>query len=330
MVEPIAVLVADVHYNLQTLELADAAMRQAILRANTLNVPLIVAGDLTDNKANMRAEVVNRMLETFTLPRHAPYVLVGNHDKCNEKSEDHALEFLRDKVTLVDTAEVMPNVGLLISYQHDVTELKQLLKKWNAANYINIIMHQGLKSSNSGEYIQDGSAITLEDVKGLRIISGHYHTRQTVGNWDFVGNPFTLNFAEAFDPPKGFQILKEDATLEFVPTNLRKHVVIDIKQGWNETDYSFSSEYLPGDILKVRYTAAKSLCVGVTKDLVRRLLDLPKDSNFQLEVLPISSKLENPVQNPSLSQRDQITSLIEQLDINSQDKTRIKQLLGDL
>jgi hypothetical protein len=42
---PIAVIISDVHYNINTLEVADKAMRMAINRANILNIPLIVAGD---------------------------------------------------------------------------------------------------------------------------------------------------------------------------------------------------------------------------------------------------------------------------------------------
>ena len=59
---PTAVLISDVHYSLQTLPLADKVMRMAIDKANSLGVPLIVAGDLHDTKANMRAECVNAMI----------------------------------------------------------------------------------------------------------------------------------------------------------------------------------------------------------------------------------------------------------------------------
>ena len=80
MSKPIAVLISDVHYNLTTLPLADAAMRQAIAEANSLGVPLIVAGDLHDTKANLRGECVNAMIEAFAMLDHGCYILRGNHD----------------------------------------------------------------------------------------------------------------------------------------------------------------------------------------------------------------------------------------------------------
>lgn len=64
--KPEAVLISDIHYNIQTLPLADAAVNMAITKANQLGVPLIVCGDLHDTKANLRGECVNAMLETFS------------------------------------------------------------------------------------------------------------------------------------------------------------------------------------------------------------------------------------------------------------------------
>ena len=62
---PIAVLISDVHYNLQNLKVADAAMNLAIDKALDLGIDLIVAGDLHDTKANLRGECVSVMRKTF-------------------------------------------------------------------------------------------------------------------------------------------------------------------------------------------------------------------------------------------------------------------------
>jgi DNA repair exonuclease SbcCD nuclease subunit len=100
--KPIAVLISDVHYNVQTLELADKAVRLAINKANELQVPLIVAGDLHDTKANMRAECVNAMIETFKNTDTSTFIIVGNHDKINEKSDKNALNFLNKYAYIVE------------------------------------------------------------------------------------------------------------------------------------------------------------------------------------------------------------------------------------
>src|SRR5579862_1378127 len=102
-VKSLAVLVSDVHYNVHTLKLADAAMRMAIVKANKLEVPLIVAGDLHDTKANLRGECVNAMIETFKQCNKPPYIIVGNHDRINEKSHEHSLNFLAPYCHIVDS-----------------------------------------------------------------------------------------------------------------------------------------------------------------------------------------------------------------------------------
>ena len=80
----------------------------------------------------------------------------------------------------------------------------------------------------------DKDALTFSN---YRVISGHYHRRQdikcgklrqgNVGLFSYIGNPYTLNFGEASDPAKGYQLLNEDGSLTFVPLNLRKHVVLE-------------------------------------------------------------------------------------------------------
>ena len=229
MNKAIAVCISDVHYSLQTLALADASMRQAIAKANGLNVPLIVSGDLHDTKANLRGECVNQMIETFKLCKILPYIIIGNHDLISEKGKEHSLNFLAGCADIVSspiTITLGSERWQLIPYQTDPKDFSHRLE------HSKIICHQGLKSGCMGDYIQDHSAINKADVAGLRAISGHYHTRQTIdlpngGKWDYVGNPYSLTWGEASDPEKGYQILHDDGSLEFVPTNLRKHVIIN-------------------------------------------------------------------------------------------------------
>lgn len=240
MLRPIAAIISDVHYNIHTLELADEAMRMAIDRANTLNVPLIVAGDLHDTKANLRGECINAMLNIFSTCLVDVYILVGNHDKINEKAHAHSLNFLASKNRYIvetpwffnDLGSINRNSIHLIPYQHSIDQLREYLKKVDKDSCV--IMHQGLEGSTTWDG-HDKSALHFSDVRDFRVISGHYHYRQNikcgrprkgnVGLFSYIGNPFTLNYGEATDPQKGFQILMDDGSLEFIPTNLRRHIV---------------------------------------------------------------------------------------------------------
>lgn len=326
--KPIAVLISDVHYNINTLPLADAAMRQAITSANSLRVPLIVAGDLHDTKANLRGECIAAMLETFSLLRDKAYIIVGNHDRINEKAPAHSLEFLRS-YEIIDKPFFNPQLTML-PYFHSPDELRECLKQ--VPDGCTIIMHQGLESSNAGDYIQDKSAIKPLDVEGRNIISGHYHTRQTIalpngGAWNYVGNPYTLNYAEANDPPKGFQILHDDGSLEFVPTNLRKHMRIQIVNaagGFMQLGTRPLPVIGPQDLVQVKMVDTREALQHITKAQISEFLGGVENLRLDFEYLDIN----NPAK-PELNATGAplLDSIIEGLQNTSAErKERIKAL----
>lgn len=329
MIEPIAVLLSDVHYDLNTLELADAATRLAISTANQLELPLIVAGDLHNTKANVRGECIKRMRETFKLAKITPRVLRGNHDQINEKSTEHSLLFLEDLVVLIDQPTKLQTVSKLygIPYHHDVNELKSVLKAVPKDHIV--IMHQGLIGSEAGEYIVDKSAITYDDVKELKVVSGHYHKRQTIptgaGNtFSYIGNPYTLTFAEATDPEKGFQILYADGTMQFVSTNLRKHVKFETSQK-NFLDNKDSIPALrQGDLL---WVVINEVTERITKQFIAKRYNIETD--FRLDLIPPSTKIEKP--QKQLKDAELIDTLILSMtNVGDEQKNRLINLWKNL
>jgi DNA repair exonuclease SbcCD nuclease subunit len=329
MSKPVAVLISDVHYSLPTLKLADAAMRLAIAKANSLKVPLIVAGDLHDTKANMRAECVNAMIDTLTLCDQV-YIMVGNHDRIHEKSQDHALNFL-NRFNVIDKPMYDKQLGLnstqriqlglnFIPYQHDPAECRKALNEVRGKAIT--IMHQGIQGSNSGEYIQDKSAINPEDVAGMRVISGHYHTCQDIvlpdgGLWSYIGNPYTLNYAEANDPPKGFQILMDDGSLEFVPTNLRKHVVVNclVQDGHTVTPaFDISVQ----DLVWVKVSGTKQELATITKDAIKKVLN--GFDTFRIDLIPTDLPINTHKAQQKLSGGELVDSIIDQLPDVAEDR----------
>lgn len=336
MNKPTAIIISDIHYNLNTLSVADAALRKAVSAANALQVHLIIAGDLHDSKANLRGECVKAMIETIQLCEITPIIIRGNHDQINEKSEEHSLEFLRPYAYIVDKPNIYrgdknQNYEYCIPYQHDINAIKDILETIPKGS--RIIMHQGLQNSSSGEYIQDRSAIPQEWVKDYRVISGHYHTRQdiktgrpqkgAVGLFSYIGNPYTLGFGEVGDPNKGYRILMEDGTLEFVPTDLRKHVIIEMHANKEPVPYNYDDT----DIIWVKVFDTKENCMVLTKDRISEMLNI---SQFKLTYSYINQEILNS-QTMNLSQSELLDSMIDSLTNTTEEcKTRLKQTWKDL
>lgn len=340
MNNPIAVIISDVHYNIQTLEVADKAVRLAIAKANELKVPLIVAGDLHDTKANIRGECIKSMLLTFEMCHTTPIILRGNHDSINEKSAEHSLEFLCSDCTIIKypVTNLLPH-WTFIPYQHDANELRSYLKTLPKKS--NIIMHQGITGSRSGDYIQDKSAIQPEDVASFNVISGHYHTRQYIplpegGVWNYVGNPYTLSFNEAVDPEKGFQILYDTGVLEFVPTNLRKHVIISVRaegdanEPWNMRLFYVEPKHTEQDIIRFTISGPKEWLYKLDKTQIAKDHDITQD--FRLDLIPIETTVTLPQENvEKLAQPDLLDSMIDSLSSTDETKkNRLKSLWKEL
>jgi DNA repair exonuclease SbcCD nuclease subunit len=343
--KPKAVLIADVHYSLPTLQLADAAMRQAIVSANTLDIPLIVAGDLHSTKANLRGECVNAMLETFATCKTLTCIIRGNHDAVNEKSSENSLNFLAKEynaeeeapeILVVNSPRFLNDLGAmqgmsihLIPYHHDVAQLRSYLNKVDKGS--TIIMHQGLQGANLGDYVQDKSAITHDDVKDFRVISGHYHARQdiktgrpqkgAVGLFSYIGNPYTLTFGEANDPAKGYQILMDDGTLQFVPTNLRKHVVIEIDADKPTPPLTPVNHE---DLVWVKIKGSREELASINKTFVQSRLELP--GCFKLDLIPTDSATQAPSQARTMTKDALLDSLIDSATPGIAQRERLKQL----
>lgn len=324
MSKPWAVLISDIHYSLPTLQLADAALTQAISHAERLRTPLIIAGDLHDTKGAMRGECVAAMLATFKKHRSIPiYVLPGNHCRINEKSKAHALEFLRGAVTLVEEPKSYHGLWM-IPYESVAEELQAVLSCMTHGS--TLIMHTGVQTAYMGHYAQDKSSLPKESFAPFRVISGHYHRRQDIkcgfNTFSYIGNPYTLNFGEALDPPKGFQVLNTDGSLTFVPTNLRKHIALDRSA---EDVMTPVPEYHPGDLVKIRVSGPQSeLAKLKRKDLGDALFG--GNSHFKLDLVPTKVAAPETIAPIALTVAEIMDSIIDRSGETEAQKTALKLL----
>lgn len=296
----VCVIIGDIHFTVETLELAKSSVTQAMNKAKELNVPLVLNGDILDGKAAMRGECVNCLLELqqkSKLLNVKVYVNVGNHDLINHHSSEHTLNFLKSHWCVIDSPTFCKDIdSYIIPYQTTFESLQNALQ--SIPQESRIIIHQGVQTAFMGHYIQDKTSLDKQFFADYRVIASHYHRRQdikcgrprkgAVGLFSYIGSPYSITFSEASDGLKGFSILMENGLLEHIPTNLRKHVVVertidnveDPIDGLNPTDRLW---------LKV---------IGSTVDLDK--LDKKKigmrhlgHSDFKLDPIPFSSVLLN-------------------------------------
>lgn len=296
MAKPTAVITGDLHFTPATLELATSAWRQAEGKALALGVPLVINGDTLDTKTIMRGECVNRLVELLAAPKVKVYVNVGNHEKISEKGKEHTLHFLKPYCTVIDTPTFVPELkAYIIPYEHD----SDLYLTWLASctKSKTLIVHQGVQTAFLGHYVQDTSSLPVAAFAPFRVIGSHYHRYQDthtgpelpgrVGVFSYVGSGYTTSFGEAEDGPKGFCVLYDDGTLEVVPTNLRKHVKIDVRV--EELQYEFSKDINPGDLVWVKITGPSLQLQALKKPDLAKILGLHSE-NFKLDLVPTDSK----------------------------------------
>lgn len=338
MSKPIAVATGDVHFTLQTLELATHAVYQALALALALKVPLILNGDTLDGKAILRGECTNRLIEILSHPKARDCRVIintGNHDLVNEKGKAHVLHFLKPYAEVIDVPTFDDDLdSWIIPYFNSTAELQEVLNQIPKGS--RLFMHQGVLGADMGAYIKDSSSLPLEAFADFRVICSHYHRRQdlkpgrprkgAVGFFSYMGAPYSVTAAEAQDGPKGINIVYDDGSLELVPTNLRKHVLAERTA---ETASDPIEGLNPCDLLHLKVTGVHSDLEKLNKRaLGEKHLG---HSNFKLTKIVTESEVleEQDSARPVLDLLDHCVDLTaEPLEQKTALKALARELLG--
>jgi len=326
MSKPLAVLISDVHYRVDTLELADYAFRRAIDKAQELGVPLIDLGDITDEKAILPGKVVNRLVETmcYAMTKNVEVILlVGNHSLLNEKSKEHALNFLRPFCVVVDKPQFCESIEgvYLIPYQTDSSEIERIISKVPIGNIL--LMHQGIRGAFLGDYVKDNTSVEVSILNNFPVFTGHYHRFQCIGTATYVGNPYTLSFGEANDPAKGFMVLFDDYAFERILLPLRKHVKV-------EYQYDSLPETLavnPNDLVWITIKGPKSELRKINK--LKLGSSLIGHTNFKLDLVPTDVSKQIILVEKYKSE-EIMDLIIDSIDDSAEEKAALKALWKEL
>lgn len=324
--KPIAVCISDIHFSIQNLPLASAALSAALKKAEELDIPLIIAGDLHDTKSLVHGQVENRLIEILSVAITKVFILVGNHDLLNEKSSENGLNYLRPYAEIISQPQIfypdeVPVLLLPYASKESIEyTIKNLYKKIDI-----LIMHQGFMGAQMGDYIQDKTSIDPELVKDFTVISGHYHRHQTLGTVTYIGSPYTITYGEANDGPKGFLILNEDGSFTREILNLRKHIILNRDL---QTANDPVENYNQGDLIWLKIT-----CPKVELDQLNKTelgLKLFGHSNFKLDLFPIEENNQKQLKVQNQQDWEILDSIIDASSHDDFVKKQLKALYREL
>lgn len=318
-IRPLAILTSDIHFSINTLEIASECLFRAVEAARALEVPLYICGDLNDTKAIIRAEVANRLISIIGCGRARINILIGNHDLINEKSKENSLEFLRPYCQVFSVPGMSADGFGIIPYQTNPEDFKRAINSFPDGTIV--LCHQGVQGAMMGGYVQDNSAILQEDYKNYRVISGHYHKRQTIGTLDYIGSPYTVSFAEANDPTKGIQLLMSDGTLKHIPTNLRKHVIVETTA---DNVIAPIKGLSPDDLLWIKVSGLSSDLDQLDKDTIGNIH--LGHSNFKLDKIITTNEDMGKLSVENQTDSELLDGIIDQSTENDEHKQYLKDL----
>lgn len=318
MKKPKAVLISDIHFTLPTLELASYSLQHAINTAEELKVPLFICGDTNDTKSIIRAEIANRLIEILSASKTRVIILIGNHDRLNEKSLEHSLNFLEPYATIVNEPDVIEGF-FCIPYYNSLEALQSIIQ--TIPKGLPVLMHQGFLGAFMGDYIQDKTSIDPGSVKNHVVFSGHYHKHQQLSSVTYIGNPYTLSYGEANDGPKGYLIVNEDSSFERVILDLRKHFVLE----YNVSDIKELSDIPPfrdDDLVWLKIKGTLSELNQLNKEHLQILFN---KQDLKIEYVILKSN-DIKIETKTLSDTEILDSIIDKQIDTDEWKTYLKGL----
>lgn len=188
---------------------------------------LLILGDLMDRRKYINFQTLKRVREIFLERLKAlgiqTYVIAGNHDVYykNTNETNCLCELIGDRyenVHVFDTrAKMVELLGKRFLLQPWISndekaqeEARKTLRETDAdviCGHFDIVGFE----HRPGSYCDEGLDVS-EFIKFPLVLSGHYHSKQSKGNIEYLGSPWEMTWGDYCDS-KGFHFLNAD-TLE--------------------------------------------------------------------------------------------------------------------
>jgi len=220
---------------------------------------LLFLGDVTEEKDEHQAELVNRVVRAFAeLSELCPIVcLQGNHDWLSSPANPFfgflgQLERIAwisrpiplNQLPTVPEDAILPGKTLLLPHSANPD---RDWAKIDFKSYDTVFAHQCFAGASSESGFQLGGVPLSYFPSKLKIIAGDIHKPQTLGNLTYVGAPYSVDFGDNYKP----RVLIYDGKWTSVPVPGPQKRLIEIKKSILELE-ECPCPWRPGDILEVR------------------------------------------------------------------------------
>lgn len=179
-------------------------------------------GDTFDNRKIIDWYVFNRVIEFFESFKNINfYIIVGNHDiYYKNRIDENSVSFLGkvypniniiEKTTMINfNDKKLLFVPWLVSDEDENTPTKKQISECNMIlghfEFAGFDLTVGVKSSHGTDH---------KIYSKKPVLSGHFHVSSETGKIKYLGTCQQTNWTD-FDTKKGYHILNEDLSLEFI------------------------------------------------------------------------------------------------------------------
>lgn len=251
---------------------------------------IVILGDIFDNRINNTTFTKDNFIEHFLKPLRTKFdnvfIIIGNHDIYykNKRECNIISTLLSDRyknVHVIDNVKRIDNMLLVpwIVNQHDINRIvEEGLKGGILLGHLEI---NGFRMSSSGKTCDTG--LNKDIFKNYdKVISGHFHLKDSSDNIEYLGNMMGLTWGE-FHGQHGIHILKNEE-LEYFPLDISMYDIIKFENRVYEID----------DLEKFRDKIIKIIVTEETDDELYGNLYLKlKDICFSISKHYIDSDFKN-------------------------------------
>ena len=186
---------------------------------------LVCLGDFWHIRYRVSVRLQNRVMKFLDALGKAKIrfiLLPGNHDQISVEGENAMEVFDSLPNVSVYTDPTWDRWGFWIPYRKnnaDIVDALALAEKQLGSGVTPVLwMHHGMKGASMNNTIVNSNGIDPSYFSKWLVFTGHYHSRQKVGNVQYIGSPYQINASEA-GQDKGYAIW-ESKTMQMSPVTM--------------------------------------------------------------------------------------------------------------